>query len=79
MKKNQYVVVIEQDEDGVYIARVPDLPGCHTYGKTLDELDKNLEEAIALWVKNQKEATPPLKFHSLQFFELKAEGHLSRS
>ena len=71
MKKTQYVIVIEQDENGVYIAKVPDLPGCHTYGNTLDELNKNLEEVITLWVKNEKTASNPMKFHSIQLFDLK--------
>jgi predicted RNase H-like HicB family nuclease len=75
MKNNQYVVVIEQDEDGIYIAKVPNLPGCHTYGKTLDELNKNLEEVIQLWLKDKKEKITPLKFHSIQFFEIQKPIH----
>ncbi len=69
MKKQQFVVVIERDEDGVYIGKVPDLPGCHTYGHTLAELDKNLEEAIGLWTKSHHKAPEPLRFHGIQIFE----------
>lgn len=69
MKKQQFVVVIEQDEDGVYIAKVPDLPGCHTYGRSLEELNKNLEEVIGLWKKNHKKIQEPLRFHGIQIFE----------
>lgn len=47
-------VLIEQDEDGVYIAKVPGLPGCHTYGHNLDELNKNLKEVITLWQAHKK-------------------------
>jgi predicted RNase H-like HicB family nuclease len=42
----RFNVVIEQDEDGGYIAEVPALPGCHTQGDTLKELYGNVKEAI---------------------------------
>jgi predicted RNase H-like HicB family nuclease len=74
MKTKQYVVVVEQDEDGVYIAHVPVFPGCHTHGKTLDELNKNLTEVIPLWEKNTKEI-PKMTFHSVQVFDLKKAAH----
>ena len=41
-----YRVIIEKDEDGVLVAKVPDLPGCATEGKTREELMKNVKEAI---------------------------------
>ncbi|GEM_PF-6509632 len=34
----QFTVVIEQDEDGYYVAGVPSLPSCHTQARTLEEL-----------------------------------------
>ena len=48
MKKLYFPVVIEQDEDGIYVAKVPDLKGCHSQAKTLEELDKRIKEAINL-------------------------------
>ena len=36
--KREFTIVIEQDEDGIYVASVPELEGCHTQAKTLDEL-----------------------------------------
>ena len=69
MKKQQFVVIIEQDEDGVYIGKIPDLPGCHTYGNTLEELNKNLGEVITLWTKVHKKMPEPLRFHGVQIFE----------
>jgi len=41
-------VIIEQDEDGGYIGRASELQGCLTQGDTLDELMKNMKEAIQL-------------------------------
>ena len=45
-----YTVVIEQDEDGVYIADVPALPGCHSFGTTPGEAERNIEEAIQCYL-----------------------------
>jgi predicted RNase H-like HicB family nuclease len=42
----KFGVVVEKDEDGYYVASVPELPGCHTQGKTLDEIMKRIKEAI---------------------------------
>ncbi len=44
----QYTVVIERDEDGVYVGSVPALKGCHSQGDTIDELMANITEAIEL-------------------------------
>lgn len=39
--------VVHEEETGGYWAEVPDVPGCFTQGKTLDEIYHNLIEAIA--------------------------------
>jgi len=44
----QFDVVIERDEEGMYVASVPQLPGCHTDASSLDELMVEIHEAIAL-------------------------------
>ncbi|WP_201779706.1 type II toxin-antitoxin system HicB family antitoxin [Oxobacter pfennigii] len=51
MKKHGYKILIEKDEDGVYVATVPELKGCHTQAKTLKELYPRIEEAIELYIK----------------------------
>ncbi|HII86268.1 TPA: type II toxin-antitoxin system HicB family antitoxin [Candidatus Bathyarchaeota archaeon] len=43
--------MVERDEDGVYVASVPELPGCHTQAKTLDELTKRVREAISAYLE----------------------------
>jgi predicted RNase H-like HicB family nuclease len=48
MEKREYTVVIERDEEGYFVADVPELPGCHTQAKSLDTLMNRVEEAIAL-------------------------------
>jgi len=47
----EFTVVIEQDEDGIYVASVPELEGCHTQAETLDELNVRIKEAIELYME----------------------------
>ena len=47
----EYTIVIEKDEDGYYVGSVPGLPGCHTQGKSIDQLLERMQEAIALWLE----------------------------
>ena len=44
----EFTVIIEQDEEGYYIAKVPELKGCHTQAKSLDTLMERIKEAIQL-------------------------------
>lgn len=46
--KQEFTVIIEQDEEGYYVANVPELKGCHTQAKSLDELMDRVKEAILL-------------------------------
>jgi predicted RNase H-like HicB family nuclease len=48
VKELQFKVLIEQDEDGIYVASVPELQSCYTQGKTLEEVRKRIKEVIAL-------------------------------
>jgi predicted RNase H-like HicB family nuclease len=43
--------MVEKDESGYYVASVPELPGCHTQAKTLDELTKRIKEAIKAYLE----------------------------
>lgn len=45
-------VVFERDETGAWIARVPSVPGCHTYGRTIDQARRRIREALGLWVED---------------------------
>ncbi|MEM2051173.1 MAG: type II toxin-antitoxin system HicB family antitoxin [Thermoproteota archaeon] len=51
----EFDVVIIEDETGGYVASVPSLPGCHTQAETLDELMKNVQEAIQLYLETLEE------------------------
>ncbi len=65
-----FTVVIEQDEDGIYVAKVPDIPGCYTQGKTVEEAMERIREAIQVCLEAEEEAYPPLKFVGVQQIEM---------
>jgi predicted RNase H-like HicB family nuclease len=44
-------ILIEQDEDGFFVAEVPALPGCLSQGKTEDEARSNIKEAVEGWLE----------------------------
>lgn len=50
-QEQEFYVVIERDEDGYYVADVPELPGCHTQAKSLDALLPRVREAIKLYLE----------------------------
>jgi predicted RNase H-like HicB family nuclease len=74
--KKEFTMVIEQDEDGIYVASVPELEGCHTQAKTLDELRERMREAIELYleVESDRIHEMPLNFVGIQT----GEQHSSR-
>ena len=49
-KNFSYSVYYEQAAEGGFVAFVPALPGCHTQGETLEETERNVKEAIALYL-----------------------------
>ena len=51
-KSFSYSVYYEQAPEGGYVAFVPALPGCHTQGETIDETERNVKEAIALYLES---------------------------
>ncbi|OGK08499.1 hypothetical protein A2767_05375 [Candidatus Roizmanbacteria bacterium RIFCSPHIGHO2_01_FULL_35_10] len=58
MKNQKYLnfnVVITQDEDGIYVADCPSIPGCHSQGSTYEEAEKNIKEAVTLCLKIAEE------------------------
>lgn len=47
-----YSVFYEAASEGGYVAFVPALPGCHTQGETLEETEKNIREAVELYLES---------------------------
>jgi len=56
----KYRVLIEQDEDGLFVAEVPALPGCLSQGKTRAEALKNIQEAISAYLESLKAHGEPI-------------------
>ena len=58
---DKYAIIIYwSDEDQVFIAEVPELPGCITHGETQSAALANANEAIQLWVDTAKEFGNPI-------------------
>ncbi len=58
----RYRILIEQDEDEIFVADCPSLPGCVSQGKTRKEAMENIQDAIKGYVeslKKHKEPVPP--------------------
>ena len=56
----KFTITIYTDEDGVYIAECPSIPGCVSQGKTEDEAEKNVLEAIKDCLEVRAELGMPL-------------------
>lgn len=64
--QRQFDVVIERDEEGYYVASVPQLPGCHTQGRSLDEVTERIREAVGLCVEADGPPEQTLEFIGIQ-------------
>ena len=53
-KVKNFKVIIEQDEDGIFVADVPAIPGCYTQGKTYEEAVIGIKEVIELCLEEAK-------------------------
>ncbi len=56
----RYRVYIEQDEDGVFVAEVPTLPGCISQGNTREEALSNIKEAMEGYVESLRKHNEPI-------------------
>ncbi len=59
-------VIVERDEDGFYVASVPEIPGCHTQAKSLDTLMERIREAIDLCLEEQGPPVSTSQFIGVQ-------------
>ncbi|MDP1726078.1 MAG: type II toxin-antitoxin system HicB family antitoxin [Bacteroidota bacterium] len=50
----QFKILIQKEPEGAYTALVPRLPGCITYGETIDEALAMSKEAIGLYIEELK-------------------------
>ena len=55
-KVRTYRVLIERDSAGLWVASVPEIPGAHTQGRTIDQARRRVREALSLWVRDAEHA-----------------------
>ncbi|HET6511672.1 MAG TPA: type II toxin-antitoxin system HicB family antitoxin [Candidatus Kapabacteria bacterium] len=60
----RFSINIYQDEDGVFIAECPSVPGCVSQGATLEEAETNIKDAIRECLEVRQELGMPLIVHS---------------
>lgn len=56
----RYRIVLEQDEDGIYVAECPSLPGCVSQGNTREEAVTNIKDAMAGYLASLKAHNEPI-------------------
>jgi len=56
----KYRIIIEQDEDGVYVAECPALPGCISQGRTREEALENIKDAIKGYLESLRKHDEPI-------------------
>jgi antitoxin HicB len=56
----RFRVILEPDEDGIFVAQVPALPGCISQGATRTEALKNVQEAIEGYLESLREHNEPI-------------------
>ncbi len=60
MPDYKYTVVVERDEDGMYVASVPLLQGCYSQGETYEEALENVKDAIKLHIEARRSLGEPV-------------------
>ena len=60
MNTRKYVMIVEPAADGSYSGFVPDLPGCTSCGETVDELRRNMRQAVAGHLSTLREFGEPV-------------------
>ena len=89
--KRDFTVVIGRDEDGIYVASVPELIGCHTQVKTLGELRKGITEVVQFYLEGDQNLGNgpethyqirrglPAKDHETSLLDIHAEKYVQTS
>ena len=60
MPDYKFTIVVEKDEDGLYVASVPLLQGCYTQGETYEEALENIKDAIKLHIEARRDLGEPV-------------------
>ena len=68
--KKHFPVIIEQDNDGVFIVECPVFQGCRSYGQTVEEAIENIQEAIAICIAEAEPAPQETMFVGVRDLEV---------
>ena len=66
MPAKEFYVVIERDEDGLYVGEVPQLKACYSQGETIDELMVNIREVIEMCLEELESEETTTEFIGVQ-------------
>jgi len=58
----KYKIIIEQDEDGIFVATCPSLPGCISQGKTRTEAIENIKDAMKGYIESLNKHDEPIPY-----------------
>ncbi len=73
----KYLAIIHKDEDSSYGITMPDFPGCFASAECLEDIEKNIQEAVELWADGEEfEPTPPLSMEETVNLEEAKDGTL---
>ena len=71
---------MEPDENNTYHGWVPALPGCHTWGETLDETRENVKDAIRAYLASLAEENQPIpEDRGFEYFETVTETEIKQN
>ena len=62
----KFIITITRDEDGIYIAECPSIPGCVSQGRTEEEAQRNIQDAIKECLEVRAEKGMPLTIATKQ-------------
>ena len=65
-RKREFSVMVHRDEEGYYVASVPELRGCHTQARSLDKLMERTREAIELCLEVERDVAATMEFVGVQ-------------
>ena len=66
----EFNIIIEKDEEGWYVASVPEIPGCYTQGKTIPQVLERIKEALEICLDADGKDVKPMKFIGIQKIEV---------
>ncbi len=65
-RRREFSVIVHRDEEGFYVASVPELHGCHTQARSLDKLMTRIREAIELCLEVEGDSPSESEFIGVQ-------------